>query len=214
MIRKQGFTRRWAHGFTFIEMIVAVTIFAIIAVSIYSTFRAGVRLWSGVSPIINDKQSLRFFFNTISRDLKSSLAYSKEGVNFEGENKKMSFITVIETSGQGPASTRMELARVIYKLDGASGSVKRGVATKLEGLSEDYAKFSNILNGIDDKDSGFEYCYKIGSSPTEYEYGWKDEWDEKDRDSGKIPRGIRINIGDKSKVIFVPTGRLGGEDAF
>ena len=31
-------------GFTFIELIVAVTIFAIIAVSIYSTFNAGIRV--------------------------------------------------------------------------------------------------------------------------------------------------------------------------
>ena len=32
-------------GFTFIELIIAVTIFAIIAVSIYSTFNAGISVW-------------------------------------------------------------------------------------------------------------------------------------------------------------------------
>ena len=211
-------------GFTFIELIVAVTIFSIIAVSIYSVFRAGVRLWSGTNPIIQANQSTRYFFNTISMDLKNSVSYNaispglktfglseEKSANFEGEKQKISFMTLVDVSGTG-VLPHAELARVIYSFDRSKKTVKRAVATKAEGLSEPLAKVSEILNDIDDKDFGFEYCYKVVYSPTEYDYEWKDGWSDEDRDKGKIPRGVRVKAGAYTKTIFIPTGRLGGKD--
>lgn len=205
--------KKQAQGFTFIELIIAITIFCIIAVSIYSVFRSGVRIWYRVSPLIQNTQSLRFFFNTISRDLKNSISYAKKGMNFEGGRRKISFMTLVEVSGQG-ISPNAEPARVFYYLDNTRKAVRRGVATRMEGFSEDYAKISDVLNNIDDEDFEFEYCYKMGSSPTEYDYEWKDEWEDKEKENGKIPRGVRIRAGDYSEIIFIPTGTLGGEDAF
>ncbi|OGW92773.1 MAG: hypothetical protein A3K16_06010 [Omnitrophica bacterium RIFCSPLOWO2_01_FULL_45_24] len=199
------------RGFTFIELIVAVMIFSIIAVSVYSVFRAGVRLWHRTNPLIQANQSTRFFFNTISSDLKNSVSYRQKGVNFEGEKQKLSFMTLIDASGEG-VLPHTELARVTYHFDKTRKTVKRAVATKAEGFSEDYAKSADLLNDIDDKNFGFEYCYKITSSPTEYDYEWKDAWEDEDRDKGKIPRGVKVKAGEYSKTIFVPTGRLGGED--
>ncbi|MDD5173767.1 MAG: type II secretion system protein GspJ [Candidatus Omnitrophica bacterium] len=211
-------------GFTFIELIIAVTIFSIIAVSVYSVFRAGVRLWSGTNPVIQANQSTRYFFNTISMDLKNSVSYNaalpviktfgsseEENVNFEGDEQKISFMTLINVSGSG-VSPHAELARVIYSFDKPKKAVKRAVATKAEGLNESFAKVTEILNDIDSEDFGFEYCYKVASSPTEYTYEWKERWSDEDRDKGKIPRGVKVRAGAYSKTIFVPTGKLGGKD--
>lgn len=222
--KKKRFTSRRAWGFTFIELIIAITIFSIIAVSIYSVFRAGVRLWSRTNPIIQANQSTRYFFNTISTDLKNSVSYnaisqgpktfgsSEEGsANFEGEEQKISFMTLVDVSA-GSALPHTELARVIYSFDKSKKTVKRAVATKAEGLSEPLAKVADILNDIDDKDFGFEYCYKVAFSPTEYDYEWKDTWSDEDRDKGKIPRGVKVKAGVYDKTIFIPTGRLGGKD--
>lgn len=210
-------------GFTFVELIIAITIFSVMAVSIYSVFRAGVRLWSGTNPLIRANQSTRYFFNTISADLKNSISYNAASAvvktfgssdekiaNFEGDRQKISFITLVEVSGDG-ILPHTELARVVYSFDRSKKTVKRAVATKAEGLNESYAKAVDILTGIDDKDFGFEYCYKETFSPTEYEYEWKDEWSEEDMDKGKIPRGVKVKAGLYSKTIFIPTGRLGGK---
>ncbi|MDP3729999.1 MAG: type II secretion system protein GspJ [Candidatus Omnitrophota bacterium] len=211
------------EGFTFIELIIAVTIFSIIAVSVYSVFRAGVRLWSGTNPIIQANQSTRYFFNTISKDLKNSVSYntaapraktfgsSDEGnANFEGEEQKISFMTLVDVS-TGSAPPHMELARVAYSFDKSMKAVKRAVATKAEGLSETHAKVTEILNDIDDEDFGFEYCYRLGASPTDYEYEWKDTWEDEDMDKGRIPRGVKVSAGKYNKTIFIPMGCLGGE---
>lgn len=211
-------------GFTFIELIVAVAIFSIIAVSVYSVFRAGVRLWYRTNPLIQANQSTRFFFNTISSDLKNSVSYNaistglktfgsseERRANFEGGEQKISFMTLVDVSGAG-ALPHTELARVVYSFDRSKKTVKRAVATKAEGFSEDHANAADLLNDIDDKNFGFEYCYKMTSSPTEYDYEWKDAWSDEDRDKGKIPRGVKVKAGVYSKTIFIPTGRLGGKD--
>ena len=196
-------------GFTFIELIVAVTIFSIIAVSIYSVFRAGISIWRRTSPLIEASQSFRFFFDTITKDLKNSVPYVKKGVNFEGGNQKISFMAVVGMSGQD-IPFHMELAKVIYYFDRAKGTVIRAVATRTEGFNEDHAKGMDILNGIEEKDFSFNYCYMITESPTEYDYEWKNNWEDEDRDNGRIPRGVRVKAGQYTKTIFVPVGFLGG----
>lgn len=200
------------RGFTFIELMLAVTIFSIIAVSIYSVFRIGAKLWVRTSPLIEANQSFRFFFNAISSDLKSAVIYTKKGTDFEGEDQRISFMTLVEMSGPN-IIPHLELARVVYFYDKTNKAVKRVVATRLEGFNEN-AKPSDILNNIEDKDFEFEYCYKSGSSATEYDYEWKNAWQEgedKEKNTGKIPRGVKVRAGDYVKTIFIPTGELGVE---
>lgn len=212
-------TRR--AGFTFIELIIAVTIFAIIAVSIYSTFHAGLKMWLKTSPMIEANQSLRVFYNTISLDLKNAIPYyakantlskpqfggAYEGkINFEGAADRMSFVTIIGVSDPETGLSE-EPARVTYIYDKAAKTVRRLVAAKAEGLKEENSKTSDMLTDVDEKDFGFEYCYKNMISNTEYEYEWRNSWEEKNVQ--KIPRAVRIKAGGYRKTVFISTGELG-----
>lgn len=210
-------------GFTFIELIIAVTIFAIIAVSIYSTFSAGIRMWLKTSPMIDENRGLRMFFNTISADLKRAVAYydnsaalTKPGfgqeyegeLNFAGAPRRISFMTIVRVSDP-ELGLRAEPAKVIYLYDISDRAVKRLVATKAEGLDEDNAKSVDMLINIDEKDFSFEYCYKNMISNSDYEYEWKDAW--KDENARTIPRGVRVRAGEFERTVFIPTGVLGEE---
>jgi len=220
---RRPFAPRNDGGFTFIELIIAVTIFAIIAVSIYSTFNAGIRIWLKTSPMIEANQALRVFFGTISLDLKNAVAYhsaaqvlTKPGfgqdyegnINFEGKPDRFSFITIISVSDPDTGSSE-EPARVTYIYDKGKKVIKRLVATKREGLDEARAKSFEMLSGVEEKDFGFEYCYKSMTSNTDYEYEWKDSWGEKN--VLKIPRGVRVRALGFRKTIFIPAGTLGDE---
>lgn len=65
---KSPCTRR---GFTLMEIMLAVTIFAMVATAIYSTFRVGVRAWEAGRKEITRMQQARIVFDTMSRDLRS-----------------------------------------------------------------------------------------------------------------------------------------------
>ncbi|MFA5143368.1 MAG: prepilin-type N-terminal cleavage/methylation domain-containing protein [Candidatus Omnitrophota bacterium] len=212
-------------GFTFIELIIAVTIFAIIAVSIYATFNAGIRVWLKTSPMIEENQALRVFYYTISTDLKNAICYydasqtlTKSGfgaeyegkINFEGAQTRISFMAIIGISDAAGA-IREEPARITYLYDKSTKTVKRLVAARAEGLDEQNANVSDMLENIAEKDFGFEYCYKKPISNTEYEYEWKDAW--VDKNVLNIPRGVRIKAGNFTKTVFIPSGVL-GEDTW
>lgn len=199
-------------AFTLIELLIAVTIFSVIAVSVYSVFSTGVRLWDRANPMIEANQSVRFFLNSLSSDLKNSVRYLPDGANFEGGSKAVSFMALVSGQG-GPTSHGTELARISYYYDASRKAIMRSAATLSEGFSPDLAKTSEILDMPDGPSFSLEYCYKRPISPTTYEYDWKDEWLKKDMDAGKIPRGVRITVPGYSKTILIPTGTLGDENA-
>ena len=43
----------------------------------------------------------------------------------------------------------------------------------------------------------------------DYEYEWRDAWE--DENVRKLPRGVRIKVGELKKTVFIPTGVLGEE---
>lgn len=193
-------------AFTFIELLIAITIFSIIAVSVYSVFNAGIRIWLRTNPIVEDNQAMRIYFNMASLDLKNAVTYTNTGTNFEGEPKRISFMALIDTADdKTPLHT--ELSRVVYCFDKDAKAIKRLVAAKEDGLDEAYAKGQELLRGAKEEDFGFEYCYKEPYPGAEFAYKWKDTW----QDEAKIPRGVRIKLGEFKKVIFIPTGELGVE---
>ena len=210
-------------AFTFIELIIAVTIFMIIAASIYSTFNAGLRVWLKTSPMIEENQSFRVFYSTISSDLRGAVAYYEatealtkpvfgaeyEGkINFEGTPDRISFMAVVGVSSAG-SGFHEELARITYLYDKQNKTVKRCVAARSEGLDETKAKAFDMLQDVEAENFGFEYCYKKMISNESYEYEWKDAWEGKN--VIKIPRGVRIKAGAFKKTVFIPTGELGEE---
>jgi len=191
-------------AFTFIELLIAVTIFSIIASSVYSVFSAGIRVWLRTNPIVEGNQAMRILFNTASLDLKNAVIYTDTGANFKGEPKRISFMTLIDASGDETPS-HMEIARVVYCFDRDTKIIKRLAAAKDEGLDETKARGQEFLRGVKEEDLGFEYCYKESYPGAEFAYKWKDAW----QDETKIPRGVRIKLGEFKKVIFIPTGELG-----
>lgn len=191
-------------GFTFVELIVAVTIFAIIASSVYAVFGTGLRVWRKMNPVVENNQSARAFFFTIDRDLKNMVAYQIDGVNFKGGPGRVAFMTLVEVSGTD-VPLHSELAQVVYSLDKDTRTIKRLVATREKGLDEAKAKTEVMLTGVDEKAFGFEYGYKASFSGAGSRYDWKDKWEEE----AKIPRGVRIKLKGFVKMVFIPTGMLG-----
>ncbi len=200
------------RAFTFIELLIAFTIFSIIAASMYCTLNAGIKVWTRGNEIIRENQGMRIFFDTVNQDLKNAVSYS--GFDSEWGAERIIFPT-IKNVYKGGRMGREFVKTVYYFKD---GEVIRVSATKGDGFNEELVEDEkkNIL--LDDVDSiNFEYCYEVEGLEGEYE--WKDVWEFEDETP--IPRGIRVKLtllgdGDRKeifeKIVFIPLGILGGEE--
>lgn len=189
------------RGFTFIELLIAMTIFTIIATVIYSSLRAGIRVWNRSNQTIEEFQSMRVFFAMVSSDLRNAVVFDPEGANFYGRPAMMTFMTLVTAAGKERTGDR-ELAKVTYYLDGRTLSVMRRVAGKPQGFDLDKAGAVSILTGIGNRDISFEYYYKAAAAKDGYE--WKNKWEN----TNKIPLGVRIKVSDFTRYIFIPTGSV------
>lgn len=180
--------RKSLTGFTFIELLIALTIFSIIATSIYYTLGAGIKVYSRGNSIIKDNQRLRIFFDTISLDMRNTVTYA--GMESGWSAERISFPAVIDVSDNNKIDGK--LAKVIYYFDDAKGRVTRIYSTLKEGFDEKYAEEEVLLDNLEN--FTFEYCYETEIPEGGYE--WKDKWEPE----GEIPRGVKIKLTLKNEV--------------
>jgi len=210
-------------GFTFIELLIALAIFAIMAASIYYTLNTGIRVYTSGNSVISGNQDLRVFFEEISADLANAPAGfgMESGFNIGSEwtSQKISFPTLINIR-YGDVSGK-ELAKVVYNFDSRSGKLVRFRAGLEAGFNEELLSQQQeeiLLEKSENfplEDLTFEYSYSSAGSEDEYE--WRDTWESK----GKIPRGVKVRVALKrkrsgavevfEKIIFLPMGVLGEE---
>jgi prepilin-type N-terminal cleavage/methylation domain-containing protein len=195
-------SRNRKAGFTYMELMIAMTIFSIMAVSVYSVLRAGIKIWSRSSAIIEKDQALRVFFNTIAADLKNGVAYDASGINFEGRPDGLSVMT-LASSGVSAGPMSASLAKVSYYFDAKDKKVKRIVATKDDGFVQMTGKAEEMLSLADGERVSFRYY--SGSSVTDQSIIWKDRWDG----SAKMPPGISVKVGEFEKIVYIPVQGAG-----
>lgn len=186
-------------GFTFIELLIALTIFSIIATSMYFTLNTGIKVWSRSNESIRENQRFRICFDIISKDLKNIIAYPP--IKPEWGAERISFPAIVDTYEGDTVKT--ELVKVIFYFDDIKKGLVRVCATVKEGFDEAYAEEKILLDDIENL--AFQYCYKIKD---EERYEWKDTWGFDD----KIPRGIRIKADNFEKTVFIPVGELGEKE--
>lgn len=215
------------------ELLIAFTIFSIIAASIYYTLSAGIRVYRRGNVMIKDNQNLRIFFDALSKDLRNALPYNIdpdaekksefrtiEDTNFQIEPEwlldKVSFASLINVFTE--SGMRPELTRVSYYLD--DKKIMRRYSGKAEGFGEESAEAEELLGELEDfevEELSFEYSYSLPGIGFDEEFEWRDEEFE-----DGLPQGVKAILTLKNKArkseeifaktVFIPRGKLGGEE--
>lgn len=199
------------NGFTFIEVLVAITIFSVMAVSIYYSLKTGIDMWSKGNDVIERNQRLRVAFGDMERNLKNAVSFSLKksetasNPESEWDPDRIVFYAIVSVSETG--GIHNELAKLIYSFDKEKKCLIRKCAKKDEGFEEQYAEEEVLSDAVED--FGIEYAYKAADT-----YEWKNVWPI----GGDMPRGIKVKITFKEKdlpeesfekIIFVPMGKFG-----
>jgi len=107
---------RKSKAVTLIELLIAVSIFLVVMLGIYSAFSSGIFGYRNIGATINGYQNARLILERINLDLRNSFSYSVDEAKFSGRKNELSFLTLVDTF-KGDVMVR-EYAFVSYKVEG------------------------------------------------------------------------------------------------
>jgi prepilin-type N-terminal cleavage/methylation domain-containing protein len=184
------------RGFTLIEMLIVLAIFAGLTICIASSVRSGIGTWQKIEMTATAQQEARTALGLLSTDLRQSM--SVPGVSFVGTGKSISFCTSRDKS-QNPGFPATDVIHVSYGTSPLKSNL-RGDTMPNEHDILNRAAVSIIsqepMRQIENQQltSGptafsVEYAYRKPNSSHD-DLFWKDLW----QDNAKIPKLIRFHL--------------------
>jgi len=222
--------RRAGKGFTLMELMVALSIFAVITLTLYSAFAGGIGIWRRQEKGFKYGHNIRLVLTRMSKELRMTIikyhepstdvvvpGFSVEdeetvsGLGFMGNASDISFVTLING----------RIAQVSYSFE--SDMDEDGKLVRTETFQED--GFKARVEDQEDFESGEVLISGLGNCVFEYAYVGEDEdsppvWQGSWGMEDELPKGVKIKLefkeGDEvkevfTKTVFIATGVLGKE---
>jgi len=166
------------------ELLIAVSIFSVVSIAIYSTFSSGAAVLRRVKNIDIAQQKILLKQERFARELRTQPTYNKQ--LFLGTKTKISF----------PGSLDYLPSRITYYFDSSSFCLMRvsdalsQIITSFGTLDEELkAKPSVFLSNIEDVQFAYLYC-----DSKKNEYSWVDEWSQ-----DYLPVAVKFTITKKDQ---------------
>jgi general secretion pathway protein J len=193
-------------AFTLLELIISMTIIAIILVIIFGAFRIGIRAWEKGEKDIDKQQRYRIVLDLIQRQV-TSITYKKAKIEEEdklllkGDAKSFEFTSYISLKPEN----KFGIVYVKYM-------VVEGKKTKesLIAYEKNMVLFDKDFKVIDiDPKAYFELIPNADSISFEYlkpaeqgleeESKWQDKWDPED-EQGLLPLALKLIVVDEPEA--------------
>ena len=207
-------------GFTLLELIISLTIIALVAILVQNGFRLSVSAWEKGESAIEDQQRYRYALEMMQRQLSSSLPHAssekvktESDVVFKGDDVSLEFVSRISLiSGDSSGMLRVRY-RVEVEDDGKSvlfaeaDLVDRlGVSAEDEPVEEDW---HILLSDIHD----FAFDYLAGVPAEDFMEDasfWESSWGDSGERKG-LPLALRVRFqADEESMplyLMVPIGK-------
>lgn len=212
------------EGFTLLELVVAIAIFAIISTFVYGAYTGTVSTIERTQKKIEFYQNARLILSRISEELEQAVPPREKGTipdfsYFSGNNDEINGVNADELrfvsrtdSGYSKETGKSGIVRINYHIEVASGEGNEyyvlirkedPIFYREDEEREKAEVFLEKCEGIN-----FEY-YSDGS--------WVNEWDDQTNPGGegKIPKAVRITLTlkddegkprDFSTIVYLPQG--------
>ena len=195
-------------GFTLVELIVSITIFALAGVAVYTVLANGITAWRRGN---NDKihlRKIRLLTESMAKDLRNTFKIS--GIPFEGSEDSISFPVLIlaePDSSLDDNEIHRQVGKVVYFYDKKAMKKSEKSFSKAYGQEVKVGEGKILFEHIDKLE--FSYCYLDNATGN---YKWKDDWKKEEQDS--IPIAVKvgmifekeIGLEDFERTIFIPIG--------
>ena len=186
-------------GFTLVEILLSISLIAVLGLVVYSTLNGGLRIWRRANtPSIGEDVSI--FFEKLSGDMYNSFPY--KDIEFIGSAEGFQCASIVSTDSLNPGLAH-GVGEVSYFYDKDNQAIIRrkknlSVIFK-EGNGIDQKMIGNVTAGL------FQYYYY---DPRLKEYFWIDEWKKGSGIPLALAAKLDITYGSKdykfSKFIIIP----------
>lgn len=159
------------RSFTLLELLISISIFAVVMLSLYAAFSSGIFGLRRVEEEAVASETGYLALSRIGRDLRNAFAYSADDVKFTGQKNTLSFLTL------GP-----EFTAVSYTLSG--NNLLRSAGINKDALNTD----SGIKPRVVAKNvKQIEFTY-ISCDPDTKELTEAGDWN----DAAALPVAVRV----------------------
>ena len=179
---------RTSHGFTLLELLISMTILALIFVTILGAIKVGSKSWESGELRAEENQRTRTLFDTLAREL--TMIYplrvkdqDRDVAAFRGKLDSLSFATLPQSYGAEPFSHMIRI--VTYTVDPERGLVatERYPSIGAAGASDSGEGRERGLDGRV-SDARFRYLVPEGKPDEKVPPTWRDSWDPSEDDAG------------------------------
>jgi general secretion pathway protein J len=201
-----------SRGFTLLELLIALTIVALIVVIIFGALRIGIRAWEKGEKDVDIRQRQRIVLDLIKRQLASTCAGDVWGrdqqlVSLKGDSKSIEFASHIPLT----PGNRFGLVYVKYAVEREKEGDKEHLTfyeknialpdKKTSAGKPEEGDFAELIPGV--KSIVFEY---LKDRPGEEASIWQKSWDPA-VDKG-VPRAVRVTLreNDEKAPIYMIAG--------
>jgi prepilin-type N-terminal cleavage/methylation domain-containing protein len=169
-------------GFTLVELLVVVSLMALIGMSLYAMFGSAMDMMRRVSHS-EIAEDVDIFLERFDREISSQVTF--KGISFSGKETLLNFPSRIESDQRAPLNKG--IGRVSYFFDES----RRTFARRQENLSqihkpEEEIETTAALEGV----SALKFQYFIYHK-AEKTFEWVPEWDSLEN-GGEIPSAVKV----------------------
>ncbi len=177
-------------GFTLLEVMLAFTLFAVLAVILYGAFSVGHRAMEKTQVVFDANQKFRSAIDLLGSYVRSSLPYRSSPqdpeIFYAGEETQVEFVSSFSLAHGGRGIAKIRIYAENGQGDGQVIKLEEQIPVRLKQEKE-AAAISNTLV-LRERVSGFRLSYLDAQDERE---NWQERWD-KDEQKG-IPRALRLS---------------------
>lgn len=183
-------------GFTLIELIISITVFTIVIVTVYSVFYMGLKTWHRGQEK-NSLQDVRLAFLKIEKELNDTFFFSDRP--FKGTSTEIEFPLSISI----PDEDRKVIYIITYSVMKDEHSGFNELVRKEKLYIKDVKKSEEKSKKLLSLKRSIKFEYAQESSDPSQKFEWQENWEE-----DKLPSAIRISLEMKdtndiyNKVVF------------
>ena len=143
---------------TLIELLLTVSIIAILSVALYKSLDNGLKVWKKGQNLVFEEDVV-IFFEKMTQDLRNSFFYAS--IPFEGDETRLAFPTIVDVPKDkkaGPAGGLIEqIGKVEYSFDAEQNIIYRKKANYSQALEGKFFEPQAVVHNV--KDIKIEYAY-------------------------------------------------------